>query len=69
MKYYKLSGYINGKYYDFKTKFTSRTEAVNYAFSLMPATVKLDKEVKKSKHEINYVCDTKNTLTVQRFKK
>lgn len=69
-KTYLLTGIIDGKTINFKQKFASRSNAMDYMFHLYEKRYKLNTQVEDvfpiSKHNIEYVIDFHNRFRIAR---
>ncbi len=67
---YTLSGVLNGKRITFNKKFSSRNAAINYMFKYYENNCffnfRVEEEIEKSKHDIEYVYNYNNRFEIAR---
>ena len=66
MKYYTLNGVVDNKYFNVNKRFSTREEALLYAFKKLPATAEIQEEINKGNHLIEYKCAEKVRFFISR---
>lgn len=66
MKYYTVQAVTNSKTIKVNKHFSTRDEAINYIFKLLPYNTQVEEEINKGNHNIEYICNNHSRFSISR---